>query len=202
MEESAADGAKRKRAAPARHGDYAEDEEADEIDAKPKRQYVPPKEKLPPKEKPAPAPKIKLTITAPTPQLTKEEQHLLDKYAALRALIAARRERGAAADAQATQAKPASVQETEAALAELARLQQEDGSLQRPRAKPSRRGSSKVAEATLDYGTSGFGRSVSGSFGGNAGNSGGGGSRGGSDGGGGDGDDDDDVGYAGVDEFD
>ena len=58
-------GGKRKRHAPSRHGEYAEEDEVDDEAPLPKR--APPKEKAPPREKAAPPPKIKLTVIPPAP---------------------------------------------------------------------------------------------------------------------------------------
>mmetsp|Transcript_17917 Transcript_17917/g.45820 ORF Transcript_17917/g.45820 Transcript_17917/m.45820 type:complete len:202 (-) Transcript_17917:190-795(-) len=140
-------GGKRKRAAPTRHGEYLDEQEADDIDAPPKRERGPPKPKPPQELKQPPAPKIKLTVTAPIRKLTTEEQSLMAKYAELRTLLEASRERGASTDALAEEIKPASFKETEMALAELAKLQESDVALiSMPRAAPSRRGQSKRAQ--------------------------------------------------------
>ena len=86
------------------------------------------------------APVIKLTVTQPlAQQLTKEEQRLLDKYAALRTVQLERRN---PAEAAAGERKPAAAAEeaTKRALAELSKelAEREDGA-SRPKNRPSRR---------------------------------------------------------------
>ena len=74
-------GGKRKRHAPARLGDYADDDDEEEhavLEFKRPTKHVAALVAPVSKERP-PAP-IKLTITAPTPSLSKEEESLMAKY--------------------------------------------------------------------------------------------------------------------------
>ena len=159
-------GGKRTRQAPARHGDYADDDD-DEQQAV--HQFKRPTNHVPalvaPVAKVRPTAPIKLTITAPTPSLSKEEDSLMAKYAIIKALLAARRERGMRDDEE--EAKPATVAETELVLAELAKQQQHQHAAEepKPRAKPSARrpkqpsfaseGSASLAGADDDVGYAG-----------------------------------------------
>ena len=135
-------GGKRKRHAPARLGDYADDDDEEEhavLEFKRPTKHVAALVAPVSKERP-PAP-IKLTITAPTPSLSKEEESLMAKYVIMKALLAARRERGMGGGEE--EAKPATVAETELVLAELAKQQHHQQAAEveapKPRAKPSAR---------------------------------------------------------------
>jgi len=166
-------GGKRKRHAPARLGDYADDDDEEEhavLEFKRPTKHVAALVAPVSKERP-PAP-IKLTITAPTPSLSKEEESLMAKYVIMKALLAARRERGMGGGEE--EAKPATVAETELVLAELAKQQHHQQAAEveapKPRAKPSARRPKQPSFASEGS------ASLAGA--------------------------DDDVGYAGVDEFD
>lgn len=122
---------KRKRAAPSRHDDYAvQEEEAPE--KKVARPVVPRKKPI------SLAPKVKITVTQPIAERSREEQNLLNKYTALRELRAAIRSRER--EVEGKEPEVPSEEATQAALAALKAMQDEE---RKPHAPPSRRGPSK-----------------------------------------------------------
>ena len=129
---------KRQRRAVHRDDDYVfeDEEEYEEERVRPAKRPAATAEPAKPKRLAAPT-VLKLSVSQPLQQLTKEEQRLLDKYATLRALQLERRN-----PTDAASAKPAGATEeaTKQALAALSQQLEEEGHGEsRQKNRPSRR---------------------------------------------------------------
>ena len=133
-------GAKRQRRAVQRDDDYVfdDDEEYKEEKVKPERKRPAAAPDVP-KRRAAPAPVIKLTVTQPLQQLTKEEQRLLDKYAKLRALQLERRKGTDAASTAPAGATEEATKRAMAALSQQLEHEREGDGESRQKNRPSRR---------------------------------------------------------------